>query len=114
MNRKVIEEWERVYEEPIAFAKGDPIELTGREDDWEGHRWVWAKAQDGKQGWVPDRFIDKDGIAKRAYSAHELSCQVGEVLDELQNAHGWRYCRNATGEEGWVPERCFGNEATNP
>lgn len=113
MRHEVIEDWEAVYDDPIAFARGEAVELTGRTDDWEGHRWVWAKARE-RQGWVPDRFIDKEGRAKRDYDAHELSCRRGEVLDELHNAHGWRLCRNAAGAEGWVPERCLRPEGSLP
>ncbi len=34
------------------MAKGEFLSLTGREDVWDGHRWLWAVADDGREGWV--------------------------------------------------------------
>jgi hypothetical protein len=55
--RVVLENHGASYADPIEVAKGEPVSLTGREDIWDGHRWFWAVADDGREGWVPDDLI---------------------------------------------------------
>ncbi|MCM2294731.1 SH3 domain-containing protein [Allorhizobium sp. BGMRC 0089] len=104
----VIKPHERSYADPIACFQGDRLVLTGREDIWEGHRWLWAIAEDGRQGWIPDRLVRIEAdhaIALDTYSAMELSCEQDEILYGVSALHGWVWCRNLAGEEGWVPSR---------
>lgn len=96
------------YSDPIEFQKGDLIELTGRTDNWNGHKWLWAiAAKDGREGWIPDSFADvTKGAGQRAsadYSARELTCIEGELLTVLHATHGWVWCKNESGDFGWVP-----------
>lgn len=105
--RTVIRDWAASYANPIALASGEALTLTGREDVWDGHRWLWAVANDGREGWIPDALISEDGRAREAYSAIELTCQTGETLLTLAETHGWALCRNERGEEGWVPLDCL-------
>jgi len=51
--RTVLYSHNATYSDPIRVAKGEIVRLTGREDLWDGHRWLWAVAEDGKEGWVP-------------------------------------------------------------
>ena len=98
------------YADPIAVAAGDALILTGRADIWEGHRWLWAVAPDGREGWVPDTLpVIPDGTARaeRDYSARELDCAEGAQLEALAATHGWTLCRDAAGATGWVPDRCL-------
>jgi len=107
-SRAVLAGHEAHYADPIRVARGEPLTLTGREDDWDGYRWLWAVAEDGREGWVPDglvREIDGRHIASRDYSAVELSCVIGETVDVEWETHGWAWCRNRNGEQGWVPLR---------
>lgn len=90
------------------MAKGEPLSLSRREDTWDGHRWLWAIAEDGREGWVPDDLVrETEGrhTASRDYSAAELSCTEGEIVEVARETHGWAWCRNSDGKEGWVPLR---------
>ena len=96
------------YPDPIAFKAGEDVVLTDRTDLWDGHRWVWAHAADGREGWIPDDITEvRDGrtVARSDYSAAELTCRAGETLTGLWATHGWTWCRNGAGETGWVPTR---------
>ena len=104
----VISDHQASYQDPIAFAAGDSITLSERRDLWDGHQWIWARAPDGREGWIPDGITETRGhlaIALADYSARELSCQIGETLIGLKNTHGWTWCQNAKGACGWVPTR---------
>ena len=104
--RTVLHSHKASYSDPIRVAKGEFVRLTGREDLWDGHRWLWAVAEDGKEGWVPDTLIagaDDRTIASRDYWAIELTCGAGDIVDTLRETHGWAWCRKSEGTEGWVP-----------
>lgn len=104
----VLSDHQASYQNPIAFATGDAITLSGRKDLWDGHQWIWARAPDGREGWIPDGITESRGqvtIALTDYSAAELTCRIGETLTGLSSTHGWTWCRNVAGESGWVPTR---------
>ncbi len=95
-----------IYSNPIQVEKGDVIVLSGRADNWDGHQWLWAKAVDGREGWVPDSLpINKAGkiCAAYSYSAIELDVNSGDRLDVLAKSQGWAWCANDNEIEGWVP-----------
>jgi hypothetical protein len=48
----------RSYEDPISVKKGDRVFLSGEMDDWDGHIWLWSKARDGRQGWLPSAYFE--------------------------------------------------------
>lgn len=105
-HRTVLQPHTASYADPIRVANGARVRLTGREELWDGHLWLWAVAEDGRQGWVPDSLIDTSGdgaIASRDYSAIELTVAAGETVELVRETHGWAWCRNRTGAEGWVP-----------
>ena len=96
------------YPDPIEVTTGDRLTLTGEVDIWDGHRWLWALAPDGKAGWIPDTLVVEDDnapVARTNYSAQELPCTAGERIEILRSDHGWAWCRNAAQVEGWVPQR---------
>ncbi len=106
--RVVLENHDASYADPIEVAKGAFLSLTGREDIWDGHRWLWAVADDGREGWVPDDLITQtdDGlVASRDFSAVELTCSAGDAVDIVWETHGWAWCRTDDGGEGWLPLR---------
>lgn len=57
MKLRVIEDWQATYADPIRLAAGDMLYLTGHEDNWDGHTWLWARSSDGSEGWIPDNLI---------------------------------------------------------
>jgi hypothetical protein len=104
--RIVLEAHNASYADPIEVAQGARLLLTGREDDWDGHRWLWAVADDGREGWVPDDLVSEtdDGpVASRDFSANELTCSAGEAVRFIRETHGWAWCRKDDGREGWLP-----------
>jgi len=104
--RVALENHDASYADPIEVAKGAVVSLTGREDNWDGHRWLWAIADDGREGWVPDDLItetDVGSIAARDFSAIELTCEAGETVEILWETHGWAWCRKGDGSKGWLP-----------
>jgi SH3-like domain-containing protein len=106
--RVVLENHTASYADPIEVTKGAPISLTGREDTWDGHRWLWAVADDGREGWVPDDLVSEtdDGpVAARDFAAIELTCSAGEAVAFIRETHGWAWCRKDDGREGWLPLR---------
>ncbi len=106
--RVVLENHSASYADAIEVAKGAVLSLTGREDVWDGHRWLWAVAGDGREGWVPDDLIaeiDERPVASRDFSAIELTCSAGDAVQFISKTHGWAWCRTSDGSEGWLPLR---------
>lgn len=106
MKLEVIQAYARVYENPIAFSRGQRVQVGERDQD--NPEWIWCAATDAREGWVHESFLEIDldrssGIGTRDYTALELSVAAGEKLERLERAGGWWFCQNATGETGWVP-----------
>ena len=74
---------------------------------WNGHTWLWAIGEDGREGWVPDSLVEgakpSEQVAKFDYSAIELTCELDETLTRHKSTHGWSWCVNDRGDQGWVP-----------
>ena len=84
--------------------------LSGRQDVWEGHVWVWGTDASGRSGWVPDDLCVTEGdkvVAASDYTAQELTVQVGQVVTGGAATHGWTFCRDHDGDTGWVPDACL-------
>lgn len=108
MKFAVIEDWEAAYADPIRLGAGEPLRLTGRRDEWDGHVWLWAVSAAGLEGWIPDSSVGQgsDGpYAKEDYTAVELTCRTGQTLIGEKETHGWVYCRAEDGCGGWVSRR---------
>ena len=106
--RVVLENHSASDAESIKVAKGEFLSLNGREDVGDGHRWLWAIADDGREGWVPDDLIteiDERSVVSRDFSAIELACSAGDAVDIIWATHGWAWCRKCDGGEGWLPLR---------
>ncbi len=94
------------YDDPISVAAGEHLHLTGKVDNWDGHRWLWAINPAGKEGWIPSdlpKIRGAETVAAYGYSALELSVQAGEIVEAGTVNHGWVWCRSGDGREGWVP-----------
>ena len=99
----VTKSWAATYPDPISIKAGDPVQLSGRKDIWDGHVWLWAIAPSNKEGWIPDTLLDGT-IARHDYSAQELPCHTGEKLIVLKQTHEWIWCEDTSGKVSWVPE----------
>ena len=111
MQWKVIVDHKAIYPDPISVKQNENITLSGREDNWDGHRWLWAIAENGREGWVPDDLpiMISRKIAQCAYeySAAEISVKPGDTLTGTIQRHGWLWCQNEDGTQGWVPIKCL-------
>ena len=109
--RRVTTAHQASYDAPIEVRQGEPLVLSGREFVWDGHRWLWAAAPDGREGWIPDDLPHAVGgqvTARRDYSAVELTCAANGLVSALWQTHGWTWCRTGDGREGWLPDRNLG------
>ena len=99
--------WTASYDNPIAVRAGETLALSGREDLWDGHRWLWAMSGAGAEGWVPDSLLrgPADPVALWDYTAQELTCDAGQRLTGITEMNGWVFCKTQDGAEGWVPRR---------
>lgn len=103
---RVTADWTATYPDPICLQRGDAFSLSDETFDWDGHTWIWARSEDGREGWIPDDLARRsEGVlrAQEAFSAMELSCRAGEQLHGLKQRHGWVWCRHPDGRTGWVP-----------
>ncbi|MBK1658432.1 SH3 domain-containing protein [Paracraurococcus ruber] len=100
--------YRRPYDDPIAVAAGDAVQpdpLRSPGTDLLG--WIWCRAADGREGWVPEAWLEpRDGQLRlrRAFSALELGMEPGEVVELRFSESGFVFCRKADGTEGWVPD----------
>jgi methylated-DNA-[protein]-cysteine S-methyltransferase len=106
-------EWQRStkayraqYADPIEVEVGDTVHWLDREDDGEYPGWKWAVANDGRAGWVPRSYFgpgEQQAVARRRYSAVELSVSAGDLFLELDSYSGWAWVVNQAGHCGWLP-----------
>jgi uncharacterized protein YgiM (DUF1202 family) len=109
---RVVRDHEPVYPDPIRVRAGERVRL-GREDD-EFPGWVWCTASDGREGWTPLAILRReglDGVARRDYSAVELSVRKGQRVEAREELSGWTWVLDAEGREGWVPRECLAPDA---
>ena len=102
----VTKAYEATYPDPITMRAGDSIEVSDKEDNWQGWLWVWCTNQSGKSGWVPRGYVVQvEGVwrARYDYAAVELSVAVGEMIVVSQQESGWLWSTNEHGKSGWVP-----------
>lgn len=102
------------FPEPVAFRIGDSL-MLGRNDD-EYSEWVWVETSEGRTGWAPEAFIERNGnggTALRDYDSTELDTCRGETVTVLEETGGWSLVRNSLGAAGWVPTETLGKRRWN-
>jgi len=93
-----------MYPDPIVVAAGDVVAVGRADEEFPG--WVWCADPQGREGWMPEAFLDRSGAEARAaveYDARELTVAVGDELRVEFEHEGWLLCRAADGSRGWVP-----------
>jgi Variant SH3 domain len=81
----VVQDYTAQYSNPIELRAGQPAQAIRNDDQYPG--WLWCKAVDGREGWVPDSILRRVGdsaIAERDYSARELSVLSGTAVEVLE------------------------------
>lgn len=79
--------------------------LCGPADQtWPG--WIWAKSDDGRNGYVPEQFLKSIDDSRfeviEDFDSTVLKLVRGQNLQSLRQIHGWHWCRDESGKEGWV------------
>ena len=93
------------YADPISVRAGEAVQpdpARSAETDILG--WLWCRAADRREGWVPEAWLDADSRLLRDFDAIELSVEPGErVAIELAES-GFVLCRKPDGGRGWLPD----------
>jgi hypothetical protein len=105
---RVVREYSAQYPDPITVHAGDRV-LVGA-DDPEFPGWRWCTGPDGRAGWVPESFLQPQGmevVMRRDYTARELSVRAGAEVSVGETDSGWVWATLADGCAGWIPEACI-------
>ncbi len=93
------------YSNPIRFESGEVIVLGGR--DAEFPEFLWAKDEQGREGWVhQSKFLvtsEKKAVTTAQYNAIELTARAGELVIAEESLGDWSWCRTVEGNTGWLP-----------
>jgi len=103
-NVRVIKAHESEFPNPIKVKAGAKVSVEDRETIWAG--WLWCRTDGGVEGWVPSGYVDRNGNSgtmRRDYDATELTVEIGDILEAVDEASSWLFCRTKTGLPGWVP-----------
>jgi uncharacterized protein YgiM (DUF1202 family) len=101
---RAISEYRAGYPDPISISAGQELAVGEKQSEWPG--WLWCIDRDGKSGWVPEVYVERQdavAVALCDYDAVELSVHAGEELILGTEESGWFWCTNRTGQSGWVP-----------
>ena len=105
MRARVRETYTVQYPDPIHVPSGAAVTVFHRDERFT--HWLWCRAEDGRQGWVPERILSstKPGIAHvtEAYDATELPLDAGETVELVKEFDGFAWGRRADGRAGWFP-----------
>ncbi|NLG65908.1 MAG: hypothetical protein GX537_09920 [Actinobacteria bacterium] len=95
------------YGNPISLRAGDRVIAGRRDTTWP--EYLWCTGPDGREGWVPERFLSTEAggvVAARDYDAAELTVEPGDLLGLIDQVGGWYLCAARDGRRGWVPAGC--------
>ncbi|HEQ98090.1 MAG TPA: hypothetical protein ENO22_01970 [candidate division Zixibacteria bacterium] len=105
---KVAKSYKSAYPDPLILRSGQKLRTEEKESEWPG--WTWCVDDDGRAGWVPSSYLQITENTARAitdYNANELTVDIGDELQLLEEESGWYWCENSNGERGWVPAECI-------
>ena len=101
---RVISEYRSPFPDPLKLHKDEMVKIKEKESEWQG--WIWCITKNGKEGWVPENYIEIQGKNARLlqdYDATELNVDVGEKLVIEKEESGWVWVSNEENRKGWVP-----------
>ena len=90
MRAVVLETYAVQYPDPIKVAAGAAVTVMRRDDRFT--RWLWCRAADGREGWVPETILTATApgpaSVTEAYEATEVPVQEGTPVDILKEFDG--------------------------
>ena len=101
---KIITDYQCAYPDPLILKSGDQVIVEQNDTQWPA--FVWCTDQNGKGGWVPEQYLERQGnvgVIRVDYNTQELTVLTGEMVQIKQEAGGWYWCLNEAGQQGWVP-----------
>ena len=97
--------YEVQYPDPIAVPAGASVTVFDRDPGFT--HWLWCRAADGREGWVPETILSSTepgpATVSEAYSAVELPLGAGDVVEVSDQFDGFAFGRSANGRTGWFP-----------
>jgi hypothetical protein len=81
--------YEAQYRDPIQVKAGESVEVEVDREDAAYPGWLWCRARDGRQGWMPVELLSRQrpfAIVLEGYSAKELTVQPGDELGSKRSA----------------------------
>lgn len=102
---RVQQKYEPQYPHPIKVKTGESVEVGRADKDDPG--WLWCRARDGREGWVPEELLAGQGaraVMLEDYSAKEVAVFLGDEVEVEKACHGWLFVSDAQGERGWIPQ----------
>ncbi len=106
---RVIKAHQRTYGDPMQVKQGEVLRVTKRELWDDRYPWVWCVTASGKEGWMPESYVEingEQGIARRDYNAVELTVTIGDNLTIFDETSGWYWVQSVRRDYGWVPFEC--------
>ena len=103
----VVQDYTAQYQDAIAGRAGEQVRVDHQDDEYPG--WWWCSGPNGKEGWVPEAYLNlhgHEGTLLRDYAAHELSVNTGDQVAVLEQIAGWSRVTDQRARTGWVPTHC--------
>lgn len=91
--------------DPLIMSKGEVLQLGDKTSESDPD-WVWCIHKSGKEGWVPENYLEIHGKKCTAlidYNAIELTVSVGQEFEIEKEESGWVWVSNKQGQNGWIP-----------
>lgn len=101
----MIADYQAPYPDPIRVASGERVTVD-IEKKTTIVGWVWCTSRAGRSGWVPEAYMERQGMAgimKSDYDAIELSVHVGDLLTVHKLESNFYWATDRSGRQGWVP-----------
>ncbi len=91
---------------PLVMRPAEALDVVEGETSARWPAFVLVVNRAGGRGWVPERYLKRQGqaaVAIRGYDTTTLNPARGDVLTVLEEDResGWLWCRDANGREGW-------------
>ena len=102
---QVASNYQAPFPDPIRVNQGDMVAIdVEKQTSIPG--WVWCTHESGKSGWVPEAYIDIQGMngkMKCDYDSIELTVSIGNILTVHKEESDFYWVTDQDGQQGWVP-----------